>query len=552
MTVPSPPPPRAQRLDDLSTKRFDAVVVGGGITGAGVALDLKARGLNVALIEADDWAAHTSSASSRLIHGGLRYLEHYEFGLVRESCLERAWLLDAAAGMVWPEVFSFPLHKGDRVGPWKLRAGLWLYTLLSMPRRLGWPSVVSKPNALERFPGLDPEGLKGAGSYLDGATDDARLTLSVVRTSLEAGVVAASRIRADKIADSAEGVAVQATDQLTGRRLEIRAARAVLCGGPFTEALRARAGLEGRWISSTRGGHVILDRARLPTEGAVIFTSKVDGRAMFLIPWANRTVIGTTDLDTPTDKDPSMTREEVDYLLASANGLAPEANLTSDDVLSAWSGLRPLLAAPDEDPSARSREERVVREGNLFTIAGGKLTGFRSMAEPLGADLCRHLGRGDKSKKSPTRRMTLWGALPEREGRSSWSRPFGPAGSPEGAQLRSELGDSKFLRAAAYRRRYGVHAPAVEALADGSAELDAETLLGEVRWAVEQEDALSVTDFLLRRTDVGYGALADLDRAAPMVLDEMASLLDWNEDQRAAEESELGAALDRMHGWRAV
>ena len=161
-------------------------------------------------------------------------------------------------------------------------------------------------------------------------------------------------MRAEKISNSEDGVSIEANDRLTGRNLEIHAARAVLCGGPFTEALRARAGLEGPWISSTRGGHVILNRDRLPTEGGVIFTSKVDGRAMFLIPWASRTVIGTTDLDSPVDKDPSMTPEEVDYLLASANGLAPSANLTRADVISAWSGLRPLLAAPESDPSALS------------------------------------------------------------------------------------------------------------------------------------------------------------------------------------------------------
>ena len=547
MTDPTPPPTREERLAALGTGSPDVVVVGGGITGAGVALDLAARGLSVVLLEQDDWAAHTSSASSRLVHGGLRYLEHGELGLVRESCLERAWLLDAAAGLVWPESFAFPLHRGDRVGPWKLRAGLWLYTLLSIPRRLGWPRVVGRSAALRRVPSLEPEGLRGAGLYMDAATDDARLAWATVRTAMEHGATCLSRARVDAVEPQADGVRVDWVDRLQpGPTRELRARAAVLCGGPFTDALRTRSGLEGRWIAPTRGSHIVVDRGRLPTEGAVIFTSKVDGRAMFLIPTARRTVIGTTDLDDRPDRDPSVTPDEVDYLLSSANGISPSSELSRSDVISTWSGLRPLLAAAESDPSARSREERVECDGSIYTIAGGKLTGFRSMAEGLGRRVARDLGRGRGSAKSPTRRLRLWGGLASRVGRPDWSSPFGASG------LSPEITDPGELGRAARRRRYGAYAEAVERRTKGSPELDAETLLGEVDWAVEQEDALGVTDFLMRRTDVGYGPLDELDRTAPMVLDRMAGLLGWDAERRAAEERELGEVLERMHGWRGM
>lgn len=208
MTASSPPPSRDERLARLEEDPPDVVVVGGGVTGAGVALDLALRGVRTALVERGDWARGTSSASSRLVHGGLRYLEHGELGLVRESCLERALLLRNAAGLVWPERFLFPVRRGDRVGLWKLGAGLLLYAAVSVPRVLGVPGVVSRSRARAWVPGLDADGLRGAGRYLDAATDDARLTLAVVRTAMEAGAVALSRTECVGVDPGASGTAV--------------------------------------------------------------------------------------------------------------------------------------------------------------------------------------------------------------------------------------------------------------------------------------------------------------------------------------------------------
>jgi len=499
MPEPTEHPPRARRLDALEGAPPDVLVIGGGITGAGIALDLAVRGLRTALVERDDWAAATSSASSRLIHGGLRYLENLEFALVRDSCLERGLLLQNAAGLVWPETFVFPVHRGGPTGLAKLAAGLGLYTLVSVPRVLGLPRMHGARAVARRVPGIRRDGLRGGGSYLDGATDDARLTLAVVRTALASGVTALSRVEALRLENGAHGVHVRLVDRLRGEERELVPRAVVLAGGPATDALRTRAGLRTGWIQPTRGTHILVPRDRLPTDGAVIFPSPVDGRVMFLIPWPRYTVIGTTDLDADPTRRPQATFEEVRYLLDSANGLVPAASLSEQDVVSTWAGLRPLLAANEDSPSARSREERVEREGSVYTIAGGKLTGYRSMAEGLGARIASDLGRGDARRHSPTRSLRLVGARSRAVPRPTWSAL--------GADGRFAPDQEKTL-SIAWERRYSAQVAAVEEVCrraeQGFTALDGETLLGEVDWAVRHEDCLGARDFFLRRTDLGY------------------------------------------------
>lgn len=512
---PPAPVPRAERWQRLGNQTFDVLVVGGGVTGLGLTLDLALRGLSVAVVDRGDWCGATSSASSRLIHGGLRYLEHYEFGLVRESCLERARLLRNAAGLVWPESFAFPVHRGDRVGLLKLAAGLALYTGVSLPVPLGLPGVLGPSGVRRRLPQLDAAGLRGAGTYLDGATDDARLGLAVARTAMLAGATALPYTTAIRSRKGPNGTSTDLEDsegQLGS--LTCNARSVALCGGPFTENLRSRAELSGRWIAATRGSHILVPRERLPTEGAFIFTSKVDGRAMFLIPWPDLTVIGTTDLDADPNQPQAITPEEVSYLLDSANRLAPGAELTREDVVSDWAGLRPLLAAPGEDPSARSREERVARDGQVYTIAGGKLTGYRSMAEQLGARIAADLLAEDRlpqerragvrsGRRSPTRKQPLVGALDRPVGRPAWSQP-GPH-------------DPSDLARWARERRYGRYASEVARRVTKSVKLDVETHLDEVDWAWTYEDCRTADDFLFRRTDVGYRRPAEVAAARALI-----------------------------------
>ncbi len=530
---------RARRLERLGRGGFEVVVVGGGITGAGCALDLALRGVRVLLVERGDWAGATSSASSRLVHGGLRYLEQLEIGLVRESCLERDLLLTNAGGLVWPERFTFPVRRGDRVGLLRMRIGLWLYTLLSLPRALGRPRGLSRAETARILPGIDTTGLRGAGAYRDAATDDARLTLAVVLSAARAGACVISRCEVEEIANGDDGAFIRFRDTETGNASDTTARAAVLAAGPFTDRLRERAGLPGGWIAATRGAHVVVPRDRLSTDGAVIFPSTIDGRIMFLIPWPRSTVVGTTDLDADPSRPVRATPEEVRYLLDSANGLVPSAALTPDDVISTWAGLRPLLAGSAEDPSARSREERVARERSIYTIAGGKLTGYRAMAERLAARLAADLGLGRGGRRSPTREHRLLGAGPRITARPAWSSL--PAAGPRS-------------RAEVLLARYGALAGEVEAslgeAAGGAASLGDEVWSGEIDWAVEREDARGVADFLLRRTDVGRGPPWMAAALGERVEARMAELCGWDAPRRAREGDAWRREVADLHAWR--
>ncbi len=553
MEPPRPLPSRARRWQELEGRPCDVLVVGGGITGAGIALDLAARGVRTALVERGDWGSGTSSASSRLIHGGLRYLEQLEFGLVRDSCLERGLLLENAAGLVWPETFVFPVHRGGPVGRVRLAAGLALYTLVSVPRRLGWPRMLSARSVSARVPGIRAADLLGGGSYLDGATHDARLTLAVVLSAIDRGAIALSHVEALAIENGRSSACVRLRDGLTGEERVQEARAVVLAGGPFTDALRARANLARGWLRPTRGTHGLVRRERLPTDGAVIFPSPVDGRVMFLIPWPRYTVIGTTDLDAAPEEPVRATAGEVRYLLESANRLVPGAELGPEDVLSAWAGLRPLLAAApsahsgrarEERPSERSREERIEREGSIYTIAGGKLTTFRSMAERLCARLTSELGVGRSERRSPTRTLRLRGALARAVERPAWS-----ALDERGrARSRSE----PLLEA--WRRRYAALVPLVDEFCQraeqGRSALDPETLLGEVDWAVRHEDCLRAQDFFLRRTDIGYAGSHAARASFEPVLERLAGLLSWNAERSREEREDLRRAVEGLQAWR--
>jgi glycerol-3-phosphate dehydrogenase len=366
----------------------------------------------------------------------------------------------------------------------------------------------------------------------------------VVR-ALAAGALPLARAVAGPLAPAAGGACRRPRARGAAAAPRDPARGGALAGGPSPAARRARAGPGAGGTHPTRGTHVLVPRERLPTDGAVIFTSPRDGRVMFLIPWPRFTVIGTTDLDARPGEPVRATRAEVRYLLDSANGLVPAAALGEDDVVSTWAGLRPLLAAPADRPSARSREERVERNGSIYTIAGGKLTGFRSMAERLGARIAQDLGHGDARRRSPTRTLRLRGALARPCKRPEWSALGADGSAP---RIREPIEP-------AWRRRYAALVPAVQELCqrveEGRSALDPETLLGEVDWAVRHEDCLAATDFFLRRTDLGHAPRATLRAAKARVLERLASALAWSSERQRAEAAELDAALDALHAWRA-
>lgn len=407
----------------LGERELDLVVVGGGITGAGIARDAALRGLSVALLDARDLAEGTSSRSSRLIHGGLRYLETLDFRLVFEASAERRRLLELAPHLVSPLPFLFPLWRGGPVRPLKLRAGMWLYDALAAFRNIERHRMLGPAGALAREPALRSEGLVGGAVYYDAQVDDARLTIAVARGAHEAGAVVVPHAEVIGFLRGGEGAVegVRVRDCLRGGEREVRARVVINATGPWIDSLRRLADAEAApRLRPTKGVHLVMRRERVGNEGALVFPSPLDQRVMFILPWGDLTYVGTTDTDAPgPPEDAVATPEDVRYLLDSANAVFPAAGLATDDVLGTWAGVRPLLAPRDEDgemsAGETSREHDVWQDrSGLLNIAGGKLTTFRVMAADAVDAAAELLARKHRRRVGPstTADLPLPGAPP--------------------------------------------------------------------------------------------------------------------------------------------
>jgi glycerol-3-phosphate dehydrogenase len=484
-------------LQDLAGSTVDLLVIGGGITGAGIAREAALAGLAVALVDARDFGAGTSSRSSRLIHGGLRYLEHGHLRLVFEAVRERSTLLRLAPHLVRPLPFVLPAYQGDRVPRWKLAAGLTLYDLLAAGGNVPRHRTLGKRALLQREPLLRERGLAGGAMYWDAQCDDARLTLATVRAAAERGALASNYMQVIRLVNTAGRITgARLQDALSGDEGEIRARVIVNAAGPWADGVRR---LEdpyaGPILRLTRGTHVLVPRSRVGNRHAVIFTSPVDGRVMFILPWTEAwTYIGTTDTDDVAGPDDLAPREtDLVYLLRSANALFPAARLEPDDIVSSWAGLRPLLAEDPATPaSAVSREHRILRgAAGLITIAGGKLTTYRRMATQVLRWVFESLGRGRYRPGAASEREPLPG------GAASMLESFRAPGEEIG------LAPSTVEH---LLRTYGAETPAIYALCRDRRELmtplhpEHPAIAAEVVQAARREFAVTVDDVLLRRT----------------------------------------------------
>jgi glycerol-3-phosphate dehydrogenase len=387
-------------LEQLSSQPADLLVIGGGINGAGIARDAAMRGLRTVMVEQNDLGSGTSSRSSRLIHGGLRYLEEGEFGLVLEANRERRTLLRIAPHLVWPLPFVFPIHRGDRITRWRLAAGMLLYDLLALFRNVRTHRMLGKRRMLEAEPMLRDRGLLGGARYYDAQCDDARLVIATARSAIHHGALVANYIAVRALERTAgRVVGAQLEDRLTGERGVVRASVVVNATGPWADRVRR---LEDAGaaplLQPTKGVHIVVDRARLDHHDAIAFASPIDGRVMFVLPWGNLSYIGTTDTDTvdPPD-DIRISADDLVYLLRSANSRFPSARLSVEDIRAAWAGLRPLLMDRDRRAaSSRPREHAIIRgSGGMLTIVGGKLTTYRSMAAEVVDQAMRELKHRD-------------------------------------------------------------------------------------------------------------------------------------------------------------
>jgi glycerol-3-phosphate dehydrogenase len=380
VTVALPAETRADAWARLARTTFDVLVIGGGATGAGVARDAALRGLTTALVERDDFASGTSSRSSRLIHGGVRYLEYGHFHLVFEASRERRTLMRIAPHLVRPLAFTWPVYAGARVPRWKLGAGLMLYDALALFRNVSPHRRLRTTDVLAAEPALGADGLVGGAQYYDAATDDARLTLATALSAAEAGAVVLNHAPVVALTHNHAGAvhgAVVGTTRVSARVV-------VNAAGPWSDTIRRLdEPAAPRSVLGTKGVHVSVPAARVGNRGAVTLLSGVDGRVMFVLPSGDQTIIGTTDTATSASPDEvRATEADVAYLLESVNGAFPGARLRRNDVISAWAGIRPLIAASAPiDPGSASREHAIEQSASgVITVSGGKLTTYRAMA----------------------------------------------------------------------------------------------------------------------------------------------------------------------------
>ena len=380
---------REAGFDRLDGSAFDVVIVGGGINGAGVARDAALRGLRVCLFEQGDFASGTSSKSTKIAHGGLRYLRNLEFGLVRESQAERLRLRKLLPHLVTPQRFCYPVYRGAPDSLLKVRLGVGLYTLLAGLKETS--HGLSGAEALAANPSLRSEGLAGAVRYWDDRMDDARIVLETVLSAEDAGATCLNYTRVTALERRGGGFEVAYRDASSGREGSLSARVVCNCAGPWADGLPGL-GVDLRRLRPTKGVHVVVPR--VPGDDALILDNPIDHRTFFAIPWGDRTLIGTTD--TFYDGDPSAVRvepEDIAYLLAAASHYLPAAALKEADILHSFAGLRPLVArgtGPAREGQL-SRSHVVFREPGVVTLLGGKFTTFRRMAQDATDALCEAL-----------------------------------------------------------------------------------------------------------------------------------------------------------------
>jgi glycerol-3-phosphate dehydrogenase len=531
-------------LEQITAQAVDVLVIGGGITGAGVARDAAMRGLRTVLVEQNDLGSGTSSRSSRLVHGGLRYLETGEYRLVLEANRERRTLLRIAPHLVWPVSFVFPLHRGDRISLPRLAAGMMLYDLLALFRNVRTHRMLGKRGILEAEPMLRERGLLGGARFYDAQCDDARLVLATARSAIHHGALVANYVTVRGLERTAgRVVGAQLEDRLTGGRGVVRASVVVNATGPWADRVRVMEDSGAApLLQPTKGVHVVVDRKRIDHREAIIFLSPIDGRVLFILPWGELSYIGTTDTESRESPDAlGVSSDEIVYLLRSANARFPNARLAVEDVRSAWAGLRPLLVDRERRAaSSRPRDHAIVQgSGGMLTVVGGKLTTYRLMAREVVDRAVRELRFRD-GRSRPSEAPT--GEEPLPGGEAAELGTFRDRGLELGIPAESvehilrhygtEAAGIFNLGASERRllRRLAPPHPAIEA---------------EVIHAARRELAHTVEDVLLRRVHIYHETADHGVRAVRRVAELLGRERDWHDGRIEAEAARYMSFVSR-------
>ena len=529
---------RERITNDLQAAEFDLLIIGGGITGSGIALDAASRGMKVALIEKNDFASGTSSKSTKLIHGGLRYLKQFDFWLVKEVGTERAIVHKLAPHLVIPEKMILPLIDGGTYGSWLTSVGLKVYDILASVEGEDKRKMLTKKEALEKEPLLPKNILNGAGYYAEYRTDDARLTIEVLKTALDYNAkIINYTVAKEFIYEDNRVVGAKVKDTLSGNEFNIKAKYVVNACGPWVDELRQiNHSKIGKRLHLTKGVHLVVAHDKLPVKQSVYFDVP-DGRMMFAIPRGKVTYFGTTDTNYQKDKNHvNTTLVDAMYLISAVNNMFPKINLSLEDVQSSWAGLRPLIHEEGKSASELSRKDEIfVSDTELISIAGGKLTGYRKMAERI-VDLVtkKHKRRFEKEFDDiKTEEIVLSGGTFKD---SSEVKSYTDAIYNRIAEVDFSEKDAEYL-VYNYGKQTDLILNKFDELTDENQQ--EKMIKAEVWFTVNYEMACTPTDFFMRRTGRLFFDKPSVDLYKNLVMTAFISHFKWGEKTAAKHLNEL-------------
>ncbi|KRM92595.1 glycerol-3-phosphate dehydrogenase/oxidase [Liquorilactobacillus cacaonum] len=528
---------RMDNLQKMQDTELDVLVIGGGITGVGIALDAQTRGLNTGLIEMRDFASGTSSRSTKLVHGGLRYLKQLAIHEVAEVGSERAIVYENAPHVTTPLKMMLPFYAGGTFGKFTTAIALDVYDRLAKVKKSERKFMLDPEDSLKREPYLKADGLKGTGVYVEYRTDDARLVLEVAKKANEKGALLANYVKVTDLVYNGQGKVngVKYIDQITQKTGTIYAKRVVNAAGPWVDTIRQMDGSDiGKHLHLTKGVHLVVDSAKFPVKNAIFFDTPFnDKRMMFVIPREGKTYFGTTDTSWDKDaKEPSITSKDVHYILSAVNQMFAIEPLTFADVESAWSGVRPLIQEEGKSPSEISRKDEIFHsDSGLYSIAGGKLTGYRKMAEKIINELAKDFAQeyGDYHYvDTQTEKLALSGA----DDRGSQGfKEFLPEAVKRGIDYGLDENEAEALV-----HRYGLNVDEVYKFLEESKEADTELEAidyAQLHYGLEDEMVIHPIDYLLRRSSQMLFNFNHMDEVYGKIVDEMANYFDWTDETKA-------------------
>jgi glycerol-3-phosphate dehydrogenase len=536
---------RNDLMNHMNKEEYDLLIIGGGITGAGIALDAVTRGLTVALVEMQDFAAGTSSRSTKLVHGGLRYLKQFEVKMVAEIGKERAIVFENGPHVTTPEWMLLPIHKGGTFGMLSTSIGLRVYDKLAGVKKAERRSMLSVEETIKKEPLIKRDNLRGGGYYVEYKTDDARLTVEVMKKAASLGADIVNYVKSERfLYENKKVIGIEATDLMSGNSFQIRAKKIVNAAGPWVDDVRKKDySQNNKKLRLSKGVHIVLDHSVFPLNQAIYFDTP-DGRMIFAIPRAGKAYVGTTDTFYQDEKShPKMLAKDREYLLEAIHYMFPNVKVTEKDVESSWTGVRPLIYEQGKDPSEISRKDEVWEaQSGLITIAGGKLTGYRHMAEIVVDLVTKDIKKRYKRKF----RSCKTEHLPISGGDVGGSKGFERFANEKAKEaVKFGLSQREGIR---FAHTYGSNVDELYKIAHTYQLMDWEKTLSpyiyaQLMYGIHEEMVVKPVDFFIRRTGYLFFSIDEVRKWKEPVIAIMAEVFQWSPYQLTAFKEELEVEL---------